>query len=236
MVVDQFTPRRNTQSKYEAHMYYRRPEGGRHPGWITIKGSKGGKKDRYEERGIIALKDFGTLQDGHTNPWEQILTHPDGPAAFPVEQVIAARWYDSKNIPTECRWEGKDGEYCPVMLKLQQGITFPQLEGHEVIERPCPQCDRPPFVTVNGVGGVESLARHLTIIHGWDANQLKKYGDAVSLDFDLVYSKAAMEKTFKFGTKADFGCGECDWKPDAEKEHPARQLQGHKMGAHKATA
>ena len=95
MVVDQFTPRRNKQSKYEAHMYYRRPEGGRNPGWITVKGSKGGKKDRYEDRGIIALREFGTLQDGHTNPWQQNPTPPAGPAALPGQPVTARSWADS---------------------------------------------------------------------------------------------------------------------------------------------
>lgn len=235
MAVDQFTPRRKRQGKFEVHMYYRRPEGVRHPGWITVKGSKGEKKERYEDRGIMALREFGELRDGHTNPWEIILTHPDGPKAFPVDQVMQARWYDPKNIPTECRWEGKDEEPCPWMLKLEsEGVHFPQLDDHEVTERSCPQCDRPPFVMVDNLGGVEPLARHLTIIHGWDTDQLRKYGAAVGIDFDMIYSKAGKEKTFKFGARADLSCGECEWKPDPEKEHPARQLQGHKLGAHKA--
>jgi len=234
------SPRR--QSKHETHMYYQRPVTGsrgetlQNPGWIVVGGVKGGKRDRYEDwKGFKPLKQFGEIPDNHTNPWEFILTQPGGPESFPVDQLLTLRWYDPTVIPTDCVWEGKDEEACPYMLKLKrEGVQFPQLGGHEVVERQCPECERASFATIDGVGGIGPLARHLTIMHDWTPERLKKYGDAMNIDFEAVYSRKTQEKIFNFGARADFSCDECDWKADEAKDaSPKNQLQGHKMGAHK---
>lgn len=233
-----YTPqeKRKRPGKYESNMYYRRPANGQRPGWIIVGGVKGEKRRVFEDiRGFKALPEFGELPHGHTNPWEHILTSPGGPEAFPVDQVMSLRWYNEDDIPTDCEWEGKDEEACPMMIKLKtEGVVFPQLTGHTIIEHSCPECDRPPFSTVDGMGGIEPLARHLKIMHGWDAQNLMKWGEATGIDFQKVYSKERMEKTFDFtpSENADFSCTQCDWKPDGEGA-PSKQLAGHKMGAHK---
>lgn len=222
--------KRKRASKHETHMYYRKPNG-----WIIVGGVKGGKKDVFEEqRGFTPLKQFGELQDNHTNEWEHILTHPDGPVAFPLEQVMAFRWYNPDDIPKSCDWEDDEEEPCPVMLKLMsEPVVFPQLSGHKVTELSCPECDKPPFSVVDGVGGIQPLARHLSIMHDWDMDKLKKYGDAVDIDFDMAWSNAKRSKEFDFAVRADFSC-ECGWKPDEDKDaSPQKQLAGHNMGAHK---
>ncbi len=47
----------------------------------------------------------GFYSDQFTNEWEHILTQPNGPAAFPLEQVMALRWYNPADIPKDCDWE-----------------------------------------------------------------------------------------------------------------------------------
>lgn len=243
---EQFTPTAPRRpNKYETHMYYQRPTEGprgevvQNPGWITVGGVKGDKRTRYEDwKRFTALRQFGEIPSGHSNQWEHILCQPGGPEAFPVDQVLTLRWYNPQEIPMDCAWMGRDEEPCPYMMKLRsEGVRFPQLEGHEVIERQCPECERAKFATVDGVGGVGALARHLSIIHDWTPERLKKYGEAMGIDFDAVYSRKTQEKTFSFKpehARNGVACDECDWEPDATSDgSPLRQLQGHKMGAHK---
>ena len=231
--------RRGMKSKFEKHMYYRKPDEGTEANWITVKGVKGGKRERLEDyRNFTPLREFGELVDGHTNPWEVIFLQEGGPAAFPVEQVLTLRWYNPKDLPTECGWGDEDDPPCPYMMKLKEdGVHFPQLANHKVVELLCPECDRAPFGVIDGVGGIGPLARHLSIMHDWDADRMKKYGKRVDIDFDLAYSAERQSKTWEFGdtpvTHADFPCG-CGWEPNSEKEaSPSKQLRGHQLGAHK---
>jgi len=229
-------PKRSKPSKFEKHGYYRKPDRGDEANWITVKGIKHGKRERLEDhKGFTYLREYGEMPDGHTNQWEWILTHEGGPEEFPASQILTYRWYNPEDIPTRCDWEGKDEEPCPYMLKLQEGVTFPQLTGHKVEELSCPECDRPPFAVIDGVGGIGPLARHLSIMHDWDADRMTKYGKKVGIDFDLAYASERKPKTFDFGdaVRADFSC-ECGWGPDANKEaSPSKQLRGHQLGAHK---
>lgn len=168
-------------------IYYRRPRKGQDPGWIVYGDSLSGTKLRDKVRlGFEPLMQFGLInapdrdvsmygdkshpRDEAMNKeryiWEGILTHPDGPAEFPVEQVVAFRWYRPEN--------------CPV-----PDVYFPQLVGKQITEYTCPErCGRPPFVAVGGVGGVGSLRSHLRIMHGWDQNNLQAYGERVGIDFN----------------------------------------------------
>ena len=101
-------------------IYYRKANKGLEAGWITCGDSLSGTKYRnFTQRGFQPLEKYGTVNNvqrdlrrfgsksspvapefGEGNPlrnelyrWEQILTHPDGPAEFPVAQLIAYRWY-----------------------------------------------------------------------------------------------------------------------------------------------
>lgn len=239
-MVETFRPKqsaRGKKSKYETHMYYRRPSSGEDPDWIVVGGVKGGKRERYEDlKGFTPLKEFEEIPNGHSNPWEYILTQPNGPKAFPADQVLKFRWHNPEDLPTECYWVDKDENPCPYMEKLKaEGVHFPQLAGHTVTDHSCPECDnRAPFSTIDGVGGVGDLAKHLSIMHNWDVDRMKKYGAAVGIDFDAAYSKIVKSKTWEFGAAGDFSCTACEWKPDPEKEaSPQKQYAGHKLGAHK---
>lgn len=171
-------------------IYYRKPNG-----WITWGDSLSGTKlhdfvyRRFEpmmqfgrinspEREVRAFGAKGSPQTlefreaARANRfqelylWEEILTHPDGPAQFPVEQVVAYGWYRPEN--------------CPV-----PDAYFPQLVGVKIRELNCPErCGRRPFVEVDGLGGITSLRQHLRIMHKWDQANLLAYGDRVGIDFN----------------------------------------------------
>lgn len=168
-------------------IYYRRPRKGENAGWITYGDSLSGSKYRdFVRRGFEPLEKYGYINtyardraafgDGKTAPaeagwtteryiWEQILSHPDGPAEFPVEQLLTFRWYRPENVPVP-------------------GVSFPQLKGVKVKEFRCPErCGRAPFVDVDGAGGARALANHLRITHGWDIPSLMAYGERIGVDF-----------------------------------------------------
>lgn len=175
-------------------IYYRKPNKGVEAGWIVFGDSLSGTKLRdFVKRGFEPLMQFGSINDRRRDmrafgtkdspiapeyeslspnehraryEWEGILTHPDGPAAFPVEQIIAYRWYRPEN--------------CPV-----PDAYFPQLAGKKIREYNCPErCGRNPFVDVDGVGGVSALRSHLRIMHEWDQANLQAYGARVGIDFN----------------------------------------------------
>lgn len=214
-------------AKFEKHGYYRRPLDGEEAGWIVVSGTNPERQSDLFRRGFIPLPKYGNIEDYEARarrtgqmaddevidtPWRPILEHPDGPAEFPAEQVMILRWYKEED--------------CPV-----PGTAFPQLKGHRVIEYKCPECSRPPFAAINGMGGIEPLARHLRVLHSWDRASLVRYGERVGLDFDAIYS--TIQETVEFGEaekpkkKSGFACDECDWKPKANAKRPALALSLH---------
>lgn len=171
-------------------IYYRRPLKARngmplvHAGWITWGDSLSGTKHRdMTVRGFEPLHQYTRINTQSRDKrmyepgdeaaisrsryiWESILSHPDGPAEFPVEQIVTYRWYRP--------------EECPV-----EGVTFPQLVGMKLRELTCPErCGRLPFVELEGTGGVTALRKHLRIMHGWDQANLMAYGERVGIDFN----------------------------------------------------
>jgi hypothetical protein len=71
------------------------------PGWIIWGDTQPGKRDDYIYRGFYPLPQFGRVgenaggRDGELfrqyGGWGAILSHPAGPSAFPVEQVVTFR-------------------------------------------------------------------------------------------------------------------------------------------------
>lgn len=222
--------------KYETHLYYRRPDRGEHRRWIVV-----GMRSALEDmslRGFEPLFKYGRLEKPEAatareqgkdvyvwDQWRPILQHPDGPAEFPAEQVMTLRWYKE----------------CPV-----PGTVFPQLAGHKLKERQCPECTRAPFLAIDGLGGVEALGRHLRLIHSWDRASLVKYGERVGIDFDAIYSNIEEDIDFDTvaqeakpppeepsdGIVAEFDCDECDWKPKPRAKSRGQALIMHKRHAH----
>jgi len=214
-------------TKFEQHIYYRRPLTGDEPGWIVIQGTNMERQRDLMLRGFEPLNKFGTLEsresylrqtgalgkDEPMDPWRVILEHPEGPKEFPAEQVMILRWYQD--------------EHCPI-----PGTKFPQLGGHSIVEYQCPECRCLPFAAIDGVGGIEPLGRHLRIVHSWDRASLVKYGEKVNIDFDAIYSSIVHEYEFSGAKKerksSGFDCDECDWTPKANAKRPALALTLHK--------
>ena len=169
-------------------IYYRRPLVDRHgnkaenAGWIVWGDSTSGTKLRdYSIRGFTPIFNYGAVNSTANIkyaeehgiapinwPWIPILRHPDGPAEFPLDQVLSMRWYRPEN--------------CPV-----PDVSWPQLKGVKIKEYRCPECNRPAFVdNASGVGAVYGLGTHLRIMHEWDRVSLMAYGDRIGIDFNAV--------------------------------------------------
>lgn len=191
-------------------IYYRRPTKGTNgrpvedPGWIVFGDSISGSKLRdFVARGFQPLMQYGTINSAQrdvrafgskSSPadptmtreqyiWEGILSHPDGPAEFPLEQIIAFGWYRP--------------EQCPVPTAY-----FPQLVGKKVKEYTCPErCGRKPFVEIDGVGGISALRQHLRIMHEWDQANLQAYGERVGIDFNKADVAELLINDMQFGSR-----------------------------------
>ena len=178
---------RISKRKSEVVIYYRKPlaENGRRStqaGWIIWGDSQPNKRSDYIFRGFRPLqfgrgRKFLRVGGGEAafdeyGPWGPILSHPDGPAMFPVDQVITNRWY----IP----------EQCPV-----PGVVFPQLAGVKIIEYGCPDCQDRTFLHPN------YLARHLRNAHSYTMADIIQLGSALGVNFKKEFSKANLERVIE---------------------------------------
>ena len=219
-------------------IYYRRPRKGEDAGWIVFGDSLSGTKLRdFVKRGFEPLMQFGLVNsnardrerfgdsshpaDPTMTParyeWEGILTHPDGPAAFPVEQIVAYRWYRP--------------EFCPV-----PDAHFPQLVGKEIIEYTCPErCGRPPFVSVDGIGGIGQLRQHLRIMHAWDQANMQAYGARVGIDFNKSDIETIAVSTLSYGGAPvpTLTCEECgdEFKGTMAAARLAKHVKNHPVAS-----
>ncbi len=191
-------------------IYYRRPkltpkgEPADNAGWITWGDSKSGSKFYdYAYRGFEPLLKYGLintnamaeqLMEDPNAVWIPILSHPLGPAEFPVDQVITFRWYRP--------------EKCPV-----PSARFPQLAGMKIREYKCPECNRAPFVDIDSVGGVRSLGNHLRISHEYDRSNLLAYGVSAGIDFNKVDVNTSVVHDYEVGEQqevvSEFVCEIC---------------------------
>lgn len=213
-------------------------------GWITWIDTLSGTKQRdYEYRGFTILRKYGALNDedrlnetlargkreGWTKRqfdgewiWGAILRHPDGPAEFPLDQIMTFRWYDAANCPLR----GVN----PVEL-------FPQLRGHKVKIHRCPQCPR-TFAAVDGLGAAAPFANHLRIMHEYDMVNILNFGERIGVDFTGVEYGANEATEIDFGEWADdaaLRCPECGQEFKGKmaaarlakhaKEHPVFELE-----------
>jgi hypothetical protein len=233
-------------------IYYRRPfltrdgDAAENAGWITWADSLSGTKLRdYEYRGFTPLRKYGAMnnedrlnvilargkREGWTKRqfdnewlWGGILRHPDGPAEFPLDQIMAFRWYDPQHCPLR--------DVNPVEL-------FPQLRGHKVKIHRCPQCPR-TFAAVDGYGAAEPFANHLRIMHEYDMVNILNFGQRIGIDFTGVhYGPTGEAKELTFGEAEDvedaLTCGECGAEFKGKmaaarlakhaKEHPVFEME-----------
>ncbi len=223
----------------DAVYYARRPfftrdgDEANNAGWITWVDTLSGTKTRdYEYRGFSILRKYGPLNDedrlnealkqgsreGWTKRqfdnewiWGRILRHPDGPAEFPLDQIMTFRWYDPQHIPLR--------ERKPVEL-------FPQLRGHKVKIHRCPQCSR-TFAEVDGFGAAEGFANHLRIMHEYDMINILNFGTRIGIDFTGVQYGTVEARELSFGEEEE--------SPSLKCEECGKEFTGKMASAHLAT-
>lgn len=218
----------------ERVMYYRLKSG-----WITGSDTQPSKFITMTRKGATLLPQFPPITDSK-DYWGPILRHPDGPEQFPVDQIIAYRWYREENLPVK-------------------GVRFPQLKGQKIVEYPCPENCRRTFL--NPI----HLASHMRIIHEYQRHEIIAYGTAAGIDFSklpggretLTFDyqeqepepEVPVEPDFELATVSQdspaaetidafaeeppsFKCDECDWEPKDVKR-PDTALTMHKRMKHK---
>lgn len=167
----------------ERAMYYRKPPGGVEGGWIIVAGTNPERQQGLFMKGIVPLQRYGFVDpqsargpDGETHPdpsyrqWAKLLLAPGGAGEFPVDQLVAYRWYDPA--------------ICPVPT-----ARFPQLEGIQVTKFWCPECDDVYYHKATHLG------RHLRIIHEYDRAEIIAYGHEAGISFakELIGGRQAVE-------------------------------------------
>ena len=223
-----------------SHAYYRRTSDGRiitAPAWPSYRAD-------MEFKGYTFLPQFGTwLMSGpgaKTNqvdrmgrpfnpaeePWRLILQSPDGAAAFPTWQIIAYRWH---------------------IRPPYREVQFPQLEGIEVFDFFCPECETGIFSSVNEREAMEMLRTHLTSrtndAHSYRPEDLRALGQELNIDFFAPRRRAARtapaleervqvyDLTPNTQISASKECPECHESfPVAHFEY-ARHMKTHKASA-----
>jgi len=219
----------------EKVIYYRLKSG-----WIGWGDTQASKQLGMIQKGAIPLPQYGTITNSE-DIWGPILRHRDGPAEFPVEQVLTYRWYKPENVPV-------------------QNVRFPQLAGQKIVEFPCPECSRPAFHSPIHLGS------HLRVMHAYDRSEVLKYGEAMHIDFSKIpggkevveYAMPTeivpevpqtVEEAFEFASvsaetpataevAADLetinpflSCPDCDYTTEGKTKHDFA-LQGHRRAKH----
>ena len=181
-------------SREEQVIYFRRPRGGTHSGWILWSDSQTGKRSDMIIRGFMPITKYGHIcdEDKHENgrtfltygAWGPILCHPDGPAEFPLEQILTYRWYSEEGLRASCNGLLPNNKQ-PMRL-------FPQLnefvrDGGEITEYPCPECSDKNYLQAL------HLARHLRNAHDWDRMDILQWGTSIGVDFSREFKARRMD-------------------------------------------
>lgn len=234
---------RGGKLKYDQPIYFRRPATNRagrpleHAGWIVVGSFT--NRSHMEFRGFEALfQKYGFLPqndpeikdyDGNPAPlrsiWYPILTHPDGPKEFPLDQVMSNRWFEKAGLEQVFGWGN-----APEPQRL-----FPQLGQikEKIIKYRCPDCAEPKREFVDP-GGPSALAKHLRIIHEWSRQEMNAWGDRHGINFSEVYGDPRSEVVFNMEPEAQrLSCDICEYVVPEDSQKPAASLRMHKMNAHK---
>lgn len=237
---------RGGRLKYDQAIYYRRPSATRNgrpveeAGWL-VTGSFT-HRVHYEERGFEPLyPKFGFLPqddpelldiDGAKAPlrskWYPILSHPEGPKEFPLDQVLSNRWFEMQGLENVF---GYGSAPDPASL-------FPQLRNSGTITKyRCPDCAEPKREFIDP-SGQSALGKHLRIVHDWNRTELDSWGAKYGIDFKEVYGdpRSKVVVTTSSPTAEQLACDDCDYVVPADSKKPDAALRMHKMSAHKPVA
>lgn len=161
-------------------IYYRNKRG-----WITWGDTQASKQiDMINGKGCTPLSQYGKISYSE-DLWGPILRHPNGPAEFPVEQILAYRWYRKDRLP-DLRPIVQQGREWVRMDIPQPKVRFPQLAGVKITEYPCPENCRTKEGDDLSYHDPLHLGSHLRIRHEYDRSEILKYGDAMGIDFTKV--------------------------------------------------
>ena len=203
-------------------MYYKKPDG-----WIIPAQSSPNYFAGKLARGFTPLPQYGTYTpgeqsedthgvpfDAHVEMW-RVIFQKNGAEAFPIDQIIAYHWHLSPPYA---------------------GITFPQMEGVEVPQLDCPECDIPPCHDVS------DLATHLRIRHKYARADLTAYGNEVDIKFDRKRTKVRVRPDLQEAlTKVELetatlerqepcGVNGCTWAPSKGKDYE-KAMRWHRQKA-----
>ncbi len=192
-----------TPGKWGKAIYWRRPqenflgEEDAHAGWITTDDADSQKRLNRMELGYTPLTKFPPVRRSKEK-WVPILSHPEGPAQFPLSQIIEMRFYDPRVLRRI--WPDIPRKY------LEPGVgparLFPQLRGVTIEQIPCPNCRQRDFHKA------EHLFNHLHTTHGFTVEAIYAYGKQEGINFSRSIDGRAV-------TSVTFGAAEDE--PDDEE-------------------
>lgn len=151
------------------------------PGWIFTASNDAFRLMESFAVGWTPLLKYGRVKgvaDGVASKWFQILSHPDGPAEFPIEQILTYRWYDRQRCLRDTG---------------VANVRFPQLAGTPVTEYDCPECNNRQYAKP------VHLARHLTNDHNYDRANIIALGEQLGISFEKEKVKdRGVERVFVY--------------------------------------
>ena len=162
------------------HGYFRRLR----DGWIVTHGAWPSAQSDMSFKGFLYLQQFGVwvmpgpgrgsiVTDRRgipfnpaEEPWRLIFQHPDGAAAFPVEQIVAYRWH---------------------IRPPYSEVRFPQVESIRLYDLFCPECEKGIFSAEHEQDAADMLRQHLVSqfdqVHSYRPEDLRALGLELNIDF-----------------------------------------------------
>lgn len=137
------------------HGYYKSEKG-----WVLVASTTPSNRADWEYKGYTFLPQYGEFINGTNQPgakqkerdarglpWNpaiepyRLIFQKDGAKEFPAAQVIAYRWH---------------------IRPPYREVTFPQLEGLDITNYQCPECNKGLFSSTSAAEAAEQLKTHLT--------------------------------------------------------------------------
>lgn len=196
------------------HGYYRRGDNG----WIITGPVWQSFRNDFAYKGFTYLPQYGaapldmpgnkTTRDVNGRLFSMVeepfrlIFQKGGVHEFPVSQIIAYRWH---------------------VQPPYREVKFPQLEGVEITDLFCPECEKGIFSSTNEQEAVEMLRVHLTTTtnpaHSYRPEDLRALGTELSIDFfaprrrrnnrDRTVEEPPELESEDLTTNTEYGCQAC---------------------------